>query len=188
MPNFTKKAIENSFLKLLNSKPLNKVTVKDIVEDCGINRNSFYYHFEDIPALMRCIMNEAFDNLISGYPAIHTFKDCIKSTIEFTLQNKKAVLNIYNSTSRDIFEKYLWESCEYCVSLYLKTFFGDYDVGEEDKKIISDFYVCLVYGQTSRWLAEGLKEDIVGQYDKIFELSNGMITGMFRFSENKKDN
>ena len=40
----TKRAIRASFLKLLNERPLNKITVKDIVEDCGINRNSFYYH------------------------------------------------------------------------------------------------------------------------------------------------
>lgn len=39
------KAIEIALFKLLNEKPLSKITVKDIVEECGINRNSFYYHF-----------------------------------------------------------------------------------------------------------------------------------------------
>lgn len=51
MANFTRKAIKDTFLKLLNQRPLTQITVKDIVEDCGINRNSFYYHFEDLPAL-----------------------------------------------------------------------------------------------------------------------------------------
>ena len=48
MPNFTKIAIQQSFLRLLSQRPITKITVKDIVEDCGINRNSFYYHFQDI--------------------------------------------------------------------------------------------------------------------------------------------
>ncbi|MBR5944301.1 MAG: TetR family transcriptional regulator, partial [Lachnospiraceae bacterium] len=52
MANFTQKAIKESFIKLLNEKPLNKISVKDIVEECGINRNSFYYHFQDIPTLI----------------------------------------------------------------------------------------------------------------------------------------
>ena len=52
MANFTEKAIKASFLKLLNERPLTKITVRDIVEDCGINRNSFYYHYRDIPALL----------------------------------------------------------------------------------------------------------------------------------------
>ena len=52
MSSFTKKAIVESFLKLLKEKPVEKITIKDIVEDCGINRNTFYYHFDDIPSLM----------------------------------------------------------------------------------------------------------------------------------------
>ena len=56
MPSFTRNAIIASFLKLLNERPLHKITVKDIVEDCGINRNSFYYHFEDLPALVEAIV------------------------------------------------------------------------------------------------------------------------------------
>ena len=43
MPTFTKAAIKATFISLLNKKPLNKITVKEIVEECGINRNSFYY-------------------------------------------------------------------------------------------------------------------------------------------------
>mgnify|MGYP004536692755 len=41
MSAYTKQAIKNSFLKLLNERPLSQVTVKAIVEDCGINRNTF---------------------------------------------------------------------------------------------------------------------------------------------------
>ena len=52
MPNFTKLAIQQSFLRLLSQRPITKITVKDIVEDCGINRNSFYYHFQDLPQLL----------------------------------------------------------------------------------------------------------------------------------------
>lgn len=88
MPNFTKKAIEASFLKLLNERPLSKITVKDVVTDCGINRNSFCYHFEDIPALMKSIMNETFDELIEQQPVFTTLEECIKATIKFIVQNK----------------------------------------------------------------------------------------------------
>ncbi|MDY4491271.1 MAG: TetR/AcrR family transcriptional regulator, partial [Candidatus Faecousia sp.] len=52
MANFTKKAIRDSFVKLLNEKPISQITVKDIVEDCGVNRNTFYYYYQDLPQLM----------------------------------------------------------------------------------------------------------------------------------------
>ncbi len=58
MANFTKKAIRESFLKLLTQRPLSQITVKDIVADCGINRNTFYYYFEDISNLIENIVEE----------------------------------------------------------------------------------------------------------------------------------
>ena len=42
MAQFTQKAIVESLIKLLNERPLDKITIKDIVEECGINRNTFY--------------------------------------------------------------------------------------------------------------------------------------------------
>ena len=41
MPNFTRKAIQEAFITLLNERPLKQITVKDIVDTCGINRNTF---------------------------------------------------------------------------------------------------------------------------------------------------
>ena len=67
MSAYTKQAIKNSFLKLLNDRPLNQVTVKAIVEDCGINRNTFYYHFTDIPSLATEIITERADQIIRQY-------------------------------------------------------------------------------------------------------------------------
>ena len=57
----TRKAIKESFMLLLNQKPLSKITVKEIVANCGINRNSFYYHYSDIPTLLEEILIEKAD-------------------------------------------------------------------------------------------------------------------------------
>lgn len=48
MSQITKRALEASLKNLLLQKPLNKITISDITEDCGINRMTFYYHFKDI--------------------------------------------------------------------------------------------------------------------------------------------
>ena len=63
----THDAIIQSFAQLLDEKPLNKITVKDIVARCDINRNTFYYHFADIPALVEEMMSEKVDHLIKTY-------------------------------------------------------------------------------------------------------------------------
>ena len=48
MPNTTKQALEESLKHMLLKKPLDKITIRDITEDCGISRMAFYYHFKDI--------------------------------------------------------------------------------------------------------------------------------------------
>ena len=46
----------------MNKKPLSRITINEIVQDCGLNRNSFYYHFEDIYALFKWMLEqEAID-------------------------------------------------------------------------------------------------------------------------------
>ncbi|HBJ10863.1 MAG TPA: TetR family transcriptional regulator, partial [Ruminococcaceae bacterium] len=52
MAQFTKKAIIDAFTELIGERPFDKITVKDIVTRCGVNRNTFYYYFEDIYALV----------------------------------------------------------------------------------------------------------------------------------------
>lgn len=53
MPADMKETIANAAKVLLLEKGVKKLTVKDIVEECSITRQAFYYHFEDIPALFR---------------------------------------------------------------------------------------------------------------------------------------
>ena len=55
MSNLTKKALASSLKEILKTKPISKVTVSDICSNCGIRRQSFYYHFADLPELMEWI-------------------------------------------------------------------------------------------------------------------------------------
>ena len=87
MPSFTRKAIMQSFLKLVDQRPINKVTIKDIVEDCGINRNTFYYHFSDIPALIEAIVQEEAAELFKAHPTISSYEECIRLAIQEIQKN-----------------------------------------------------------------------------------------------------
>ena len=105
----TKRAIRASFLKLLNERPLNKITVKDIVEDCGINRNSFYYHYTDIPALAEEIVKDEAARIVQEYPTVDSLEQCLEIAVEFALQNRTAVLHLYNSASHEAYEHSLMD-------------------------------------------------------------------------------
>ena len=142
MANFTKQAIETAFLQLLNEKPLNKISVRDIVEKCGINRNSFYYHFQDIPTLLGEIIREEADRIIPQYPTITSLDQCVDVAFQFALSHKRAVYHIYNSVNRDLYETALMKICEYLVTTYMDTAFGKDAVSEYDRSVAIRFFKC----------------------------------------------
>lgn len=170
MPNFTRKAIMDSCLKLLNEKPVNKITVKDIVEDCGINRNSFYYHFQDLPSLVEVIITEEADSIIAKNSSIDSFENCIHVAISFILENRKAALHLYNSVNRDIFEMYLWKISDHVINRYIDTVKKELPVTEDERKVIVSYYKCLCFGQVIDWMESGLNYDIEDFFRRLIEL------------------
>lgn len=74
MSQITKRALEISLKKLLLQKPLNKITISDIANDCGINRMTFYYHFKDIYDLIEWICTEETARAINGKKTYETWQ------------------------------------------------------------------------------------------------------------------
>ena len=74
MTNLTKDLIKKTFVSLLERMPLTQITVKMIVEECGINRNSFYYHYQDLPALIEDIMQDNADKIINENPTSRQYR------------------------------------------------------------------------------------------------------------------
>ena len=182
MPNFTKQAIKAAFLKLLNEMPLNKISVRSIVEECGINRNSFYYHYQDIPALIEEIAKDEIDSIIAKYPTINTIDECLNLAFRFAVENKRAVLHIYNSISRDIYVRNLMDICEYVVRTYLDTAFGRDVVSEYDRAVTVRLLKCEIFGLCVDWVSNGMKDDAIKVIYHVTELCRGLSAELIRRS------
>lgn len=180
MPNFTKQAIKEAFWKLLNERPLTQISVRVIVEECGINRNSFYYHFQDIPALIEEIVMDAANSLIQKYPTIASLDEAIEAAFRFTLDNKKAVLHICNSVNRNIYEQYLMRICGYVVTTYFDTVFGKEDIKMEDRDTIILFIKCELFGLSIDWIHTGMTENAIIKLRHLLSICNGLTVDMIK--------
>lgn len=190
MANFTKQAIKSSFMKLLNQQPLSKISVRDIVEDCGINRNSFYYHFQDIPSLIEEIIKEDADRIIEQHPTANSLRECINIMFRYALENKRAVLHIYNSANRDIYEKSMMKLCEYVVTKYLETVFGKDPESEKARASAIIFFKCELFGLSFEWIEKGMKEDAIEEIYSLADLCRDFSDEIMKRSKemNKADN
>ena len=183
MANFTKQAIKASFLKLLNQQPLNKISVRDIVEDCGINRNSFYYHFRDIPSLLGEIVAEQTEQLIRAYPSISSLDECFHVAFRFALENKRAVMHIYHSVNRDVFTQSMLRLCEYVVTTYITTAFPDDLISESDRSVVIRFMKCQLLGMCFDWFDRGMTDAAYDDLHRMLQLIQGVPELIIRRSQ-----
>ena len=105
---FVKEAIEETFLALLDEKPYNKITVKDIVDRCGVNRNTFYYHYQDIPSLLEEILTARIDALIGQHCRPGSLVECMSVMTEYFLKNMFRLLLFMQAKNSS--------SCPHCIS------------------------------------------------------------------------
>lgn len=174
--NLTKTAIIDAFLKLLEEKPYNKITVKNIVDLCQINRNTFYYHFQNIPDLLEQVMKNDADCIIENYSSLSTPVDCILPLLKHIAKRKKLISHIYNSVQREVFLNYLDKITLYVVNEYVnKATEGSY-ISAEDKNLLIRLYKCTLVGVIIDWLEDEMSYDLPKAFTRTCDLLSGSVT------------
>ncbi len=188
MLQLTKKAIVNSFIKLLNEKPLDKITVKNIAEDCGINRNTFYYHFSDIRELTVYTIDSQIHSVseldFNGDSWVDSFVEAAK----FVIDNKKAVYNIYNSLNRETVENYLNTVAFKVTDSFVSAKAVGIDADKSDIELIKDFYMSALVGIICKWLENGMDKDPDIVIRRLGRLVEGAVITSLKISEEEKHN
>ena len=175
MSEVTKRALEQSLKNLLLKKPLTKITINDITEDCGINRMTFYYHFKDIYDLVEwsCLEDarkaleekkthdtwqEGFLNIFEAVLSA-TFTSAIISSFEAVLANKPFVMNVYRCVDREQVEKYLKPLTDGLIMGVIDEQSTGITVRDEDKEFIARIYSYVFIGIMLDWIKGDMKED-----------------------------
>ncbi|MBP3322349.1 MAG: TetR family transcriptional regulator [Clostridia bacterium] len=119
MAAFTKKAIVESFLHLLGKKPIDKITVRDVVDHCGINRNTFYYYFQDIYAVLEEISRNVADALPQEASLPVTFEAFFRGMWSFNAAHPRTTRGLLLSLGLDGLERYFARDMDGVISACL---------------------------------------------------------------------
>ncbi len=168
----TKQSIRTSLMKLLNERPLDKITVKDVVEDCGVNRNTFYYHFQDIYALVEDIFEREAEQVLSRNMKHFNWLEGLSQSLQFALENKKAIYHIYNSVNREQLERYLLRITDDIMEQVVRYEAEGLKVEDTDVHYIALFYKHAVVGLVLEWVQRGMKDDhemMIRRMSQIFD-------------------
>lgn len=178
MSQLTERAIEKSFIRLLNEVPFDKITVKDIVEDCGINRNTFYYHYEDIYDLLHKVFEKRAAEVLAEGIAQNDWQEGFLRCTLYALENKKEIYHIYNSIDRCQLEHFLYNVAGEIMLSYVRAQAEGVQVSGDDIGIIADFYKCALVGIVLEWLDGGMKQEPEEFIRRVGFLQEGGIARM----------
>jgi probable dihydroxyacetone kinase regulator len=176
MAQITKRALEESLKKNLLKKPLNKITISDITEDCGINRMTFYYHFKDIYDLIEWSCMEDAAKALDGKKTYETWQQGFLQIFQLVLDNKPFIQNVYQSVSREQVENYLYTLTHKLLIGVVEEKAIGMDVRETDREFIADFYKFAFVGLMLDWIKNGMKEDPQMIINRLSSLIEGDIT------------
>lgn len=168
----TKKAIIETFQQILEETPINKITVKSIVEQCGINRNTFYYYFEGIPELVEYHLTTMADQLLDSFDDPNPREELTR-VVNYFAQRKKSVLHIYRFFPREQFLPILNKIAVYVVDRSIRKATAEAPISEEDLTVLIRFYKGALVGVFLDWLEAGMNYDMNTMAERLCELMEG---------------
>ena len=167
--------MEASLKNLLLKKPLRKITINDITEDCGISRMTFYYHFKDIYDLVEWSCVEDATKALQGKKTYSTWQEGFLNILHAVLDNKPFIMNVYNSVSRDQVERYLYQLTYDLLIGVVEEQSTVMSVRQDDKEYIAHFYKYAFVGLILDWIKEDMRGDPALLVERLGVIVHGNI-------------
>ena len=145
MSQLTQKAIVETTMHLVEQKTVKKITIRDIVEACGITRNTFYYYFHDIYEVLEHALAAGFERIGSESKNLEEF---LGASFAFCVEYQKVLYNLYRSAGYEQLADYLKKQ----VRPHLRRYLECLQVSLEDAGLICVLCEEAIVGTLMRWI------------------------------------
>ncbi|WP_449072985.1 TetR/AcrR family transcriptional regulator C-terminal domain-containing protein [Ruminococcus sp.] len=102
-----KKMLSASLKHCMEKKSLSKITVTDIVTDCGLNRKTFYYHFQDVPDLLKWTLEQEAVDVVKQFDLLNELEEALRFAVRYIRENSHMINCAYDSIGRDELKRFL---------------------------------------------------------------------------------
>ena len=155
----TKNMIAATLRSLMGTKPFSRITVSEIVERCGINRKTFYYHFEDMYALLRWMLEQETVAVVRGIDLNEDYPQAIAFIMDY-VQNNTHILNcaLDSAAGYSLHRFFVDDFMDISLSV-IRRAEKKYGVTLDDDRrdLLADFYAEAVAGELVSWIREPKK-------------------------------
>ena len=171
-----RKIFADTIIDMMQTKSLNSITVTDIVNQCGVSRQSFYYYFDDIYDLIEWIYMQETERALNEFSDIDSWQTGYIRIMRWAQNNKALVMNTYRSIQREYIEIFMYRVLYQYIIKVVKTEAEDINVTEEQCKSIAKFYTLAINAISLEWIKNNMDESPEDVAEKV----NFMIEGDFK--------
>lgn len=171
MSNLTKKALASSLKKLMQNKPISKITVSDIVADCQVGRKTFYYHFQDIYELLAWIFQTELVEELADCKTYDTWPIGVRKIAYFIYDNECFCKNAYYSIGRERAVRFIYPITYTLLIDIINDLPVQIEIEPEYKPYILDYYIYAFIGLIIKWSLSNNKnpEQFISKFTAIME-------------------
>lgn len=144
----TKKEFADALKTCMQTKPLTKITVSELIRICGVNRKTFYYHFENVYDLLKWTLDQEAINLIKEFDIINNFEDAITFIVKYVHENQQILSSAFDSMSREELKRFFYPDFLEITRIYIKNSakLKDLTISEDFLNFITHFYTEAIIG------------------------------------------
>ena len=168
----TKRLMAASLKKQMLSKPLNKITIRDIVDECGLNRQTFYYHFQDIIGLLEYIFNQEVLSIIEDNDNFLSWQEAGIYLLNYLQANSTIMLNALNSLGSPAIQRFLYSDVRNIATRFLTQVASDVEHNDQNFEFLIHFYSNSFCALLEDWLSSGMlrqPEEVIHTLEQIVE-------------------
>lgn len=174
----TKNAIETAFLKLLKEKNFEKVMVKDIVEECGLTRNTFYYYYDDTYNIIEDILEREVRKMLGEMEQGNSLTEAVADIFEYLEENPKIVRHLFASAKKDDMYRYVRSAVEIVLKQYFEQSVGEQKLSERKKRTLINASKYVIQGLIEEWLEKGMKYSLSKELEEVEQIFNMALSQM----------
>jgi len=150
--NITKKILTNSLKKLMTQKPLEKISVREITEDCGLNRQTFYYHFSDIYNQLEWLYQQEVITLFGDHKGTRLWQEGLLKFFNYSRDNREMCYCTLKSLGREYLFKCFYNDVYEIFRGTIDILSEGLDMGDEYKEMLTQYYVISFGGIVENWV------------------------------------
>ena len=169
----TKKMLAESLKKLIRKKSFSNITVRELTENCGLNRNTFYYHFEDINDLLKWTLEQEAIDVVKNFDLMLDYEEAIGFVLDYIAENEQFLKNIYFSVGHSELKRFFYNDFQAIISSLIDQLEQEMglSVPEDYKEFLCRFYTEALGGM----VADGITDPAIRNKEKTIPYISAII-------------